>query len=487
MNRKLTFMTLALLVAALGVFAFGAAASPASAQPISTFWTAQYYNNPTLEGNTTLSRGESAIAFAWGLGSPDPAIPVDNFSARFATDVSLAAGTYRFFLLADDNARITFNYGYTPVIDTFITTNQVGTLQTTTLSVPAAGTFHIQIDYREVTNDAFLYMSFGNAATTTQPNFAVPTNTNVTINPGGSWVAQYYNNTSLSGDPAAILSVSSPSNDWGLNAPLPSLPVDNFSVRWTGTFALPNGNYQISLRADDGVRLFVNGVLLINQFGGATGQTYTANFTNSGSATIVIEYVEFVGNAFIDYRLTQQVTNPAPSIPVAPSGANATIAAFRLNVRETPSSSAAILTRVNQNETYPIIGRTGASTWYQINANGIIGWVAGGFIVIANGGNIAVVDGSAPSAPPAAPSAPVVSPTGVTATANPFSVNMRQGPSTTFARVGRLPAGSTAAVIGRTTANQWYQIDFNGVRGWVSAGFTRLNAGANINNVPVTG
>ena len=193
MNRKLTFMTLALLVAALGVFAFGAAASPASAQPISTFWTAQYYNNPTLEGNTTLSRGESAIAFAWGLGSPDPAIPVDNFSARFATDVSLAAGTYRFFLLADDNARITFNYGYTPVIDTFITTNQVGTLQTTTLSVPAAGTFHIQIDYREVTNDAFLYMSFGNAATTTQPNFAVPTNTNVTINPGGSWVAQYYN------------------------------------------------------------------------------------------------------------------------------------------------------------------------------------------------------------------------------------------------------------------------------------------------------
>jgi uncharacterized protein YraI len=485
MSRTVRFFTVVAALLALGVFAFGASATPAHAQAVSTFWTAQYYNNPTLQGDATISRGEGAIAFAWGLGSPDPAIPVDNFSARFATDVSLAAGTYRFFLLADDNARITFNFGLTPLIDTFAQSNQVGTLQTTTFAVPAAGTYHIQIDYREVTNDAFLYMAFGNAATFTQPTFAVPTNTNLPVNPGGSWVAQYYGNNSLSGDPAAILSVSSPSNDWGQNAPLPSVPADNFSVRWTGTFALPAGNYQISLRADDGVRAFVNGVLYINQFGGATGQTYTANFTSTGTATIVIEYVEFSGNAFIDYRLTQQVANQPPNVPPpAPTGATATIAAFRLNVRQTPSSSAAILTRVNQNENYAILGRNGSSTWYQINANGVIGWVAGGFIVINNGANIPVIDGSAPSAP-AAPSNPVVSPTGVTATASPFSVNMRQGPSTSFARIARLPAGQTAAVVGRIASNQWYLIEYNGVRGWVSAGFTRLNANANINNVPI--
>lgn len=481
-----------LLIVVVALLAFGAlavTAAPAQAQAISTFWNAQYYNNPNLQGSATVSRGESAIAFSWGLGSPDPAIPADNWSARFATDVALSAGTYRFFVLADDNVRVTFNFSYVPLIDTFADTSRIGQLISAELTVPVSGSYHIQIDYREVTLDAFLYMSFGPAATHTQPAFAAPP-VQVPVNPGGSWVAQYYPNTTLSGEPAAILSVISPTNNWGTSAPLGNMPADNFSVRWTGNFVLPAGNYQIAVSADDGVRVFVNGVLLINQFGPATGQTYTANFTSSGgNNTIVVEYVEFAGNAFIDYRLTQQFTQqPQPPQPQQPSGATATIAAFRLNVREAPSATAAILTRVNRNEVYPIIGRNSSSTWYQINANGIIGWVSGGYIVIANGANIPVVGAGAPAPTPAPTTPPaVVSPTGITATATPFNVNMRQGPGTSFSRVGLLPRGQTAAVIGRNAANTWWQIEYNGIRGWVSAQFAPLNSGANVNNLPITG
>jgi uncharacterized protein YraI len=485
MIRRVLILTTA--VALLGVLAL-TAPTQVSAQAVSAFWNAQYYNNATLSGSATVTRGESNIAFSWGLGSPDPAIPVDGFSARFATDVGLQAGTYRFFLLADDNARITFNFGLTPVIDTFAQTNQVGQLVSATVDVPAAGSYHIQIDYREVTSDAFLYMSFGPAATFTQPNFAAPP-VNVPVAPSGSWVAQYYPNTSLSGDPVGILSVISPTNNWGTNAPLGTMPADNFSVRWTGNFTLPTGTYQIAVSVDDGVRVFVNGVLLINQFGGATGQTYTANFTSTGgNSTIVVEYVEFGGNAFIDYRLTQQFQQQPQQQQPQPSGnATVTIAAFRLNVREAPTTSAAILRRVNQNETYPVIGRNASSTWYQINAGGTIGWVGGGYVVISNGANIPVTDGTRGPTVNPTPQPPINSPFGIVATATPFSVNMRQGPGTSFARVGRLPAGSSAAVIGRSADNQWWQITFNGINGWVSATFARLNTGADVNRLPITG
>jgi uncharacterized protein YraI len=479
---KRTLLTLAAALLAFGALAV--AAAPAEAQAISTFWNAQYYSNPNLQGSAAVTRGEGAIAFSWGLGSPDSAIPVDNWSARFATDVSLAAGTYRFFVLADDNVRVTFNFSLVPLIDTFADPSRIGQLISAELTVPVSGSYHIQVDYREVTLDAFLYMSFGPAATHTQPAFAAPA-VQVPVNPSGSWVAQYYPNTTLSGAPAAILSVTSPTNNWGTGAPLGNMPADNFSVRWTGNFVLPAGNYQIAVTADDGVRVFVNGVLLINQFGPATGQTYTANFTSSGgNNTIVVEYVEFAGNAFINYLLTQQFTAQQPQ-PQQPSGATATVAAFQLNVREAPSRTAAILTRINRNEVYPIIGRNSDGTWYQINANGIIGWVSAGFIVIANGANVPVVGAGAPAPAPTAP--PMVSPTGITATASTSNVNIRRGPGTTFSRVGLLPRGQTAAVLGRSADNAWLQIEFGGIRGWVSARFVALNSGADVNNLPITG
>ena len=42
---------------------------------------------------------------------------------------------------------------------------------------------------------------------------------------------------------------------------------DNFSVRWTGIVeASATGNYRFQTRSDDGVRLWINGVLVINNW-----------------------------------------------------------------------------------------------------------------------------------------------------------------------------------------------------------------------------
>ncbi len=54
---------------------------------------------------------------------------------------------------------------------------------------------------------------------------------------------------------------------WGLSAPISGLPRDKFSVRWTGTIYIPQ-SAQVGFRtiADDGVRLYVNNILVINDW-----------------------------------------------------------------------------------------------------------------------------------------------------------------------------------------------------------------------------
>jgi hypothetical protein len=48
------------------------------------------------------------------------------------------------------------------------------------------------------------------------------------------------------------------------------------------------------------------------------------------------------------------------------------------------------------------------------------------------------------------------------------AVNVRSGPSTTFAVVTQLPPTSTAAVAARLPDSSWYQVNVNGIIGWVS-------------------
>jgi uncharacterized protein YraI len=452
-------------------------AQPAAAQ--SATWNAQYFSNGTLSGTPVVTRSESAISFNWGAGSPSAGVPNDGFSARFATDVVFPAGTYRFFLLADDEARVTINFQPIPLINTL---GQGRAGQTVSADVQLAGATHVQIDYVELTGDAYLYLSWNNLADGAGgPGFAPPVT--VPINTS-AWTVQYYSNPNLAGDPAGILTESAPGRDWGSGSPLASVPADNWSARWTSTQNLNAGQYQVSVRADDGVRVFVNGNPVINQFGGATGQTYTASLNlPQGNNNFVIEYVEYSGLASLDYRLTQvnpTVVTPIPGNPQVITGPALTVTgAFRLNVRSAPSVvTGAVLTRINRNETYPITGRNLDASWYQINVNGVVGWVSARFVTTANAAGVPVV--TATGSPAATPV------TGITVTATPYTVNIRQGPGTQFSRLARLPAGSVAQLIGRIANNQWYQVNYNGILGWVSAEYVVLSAGANIGSVPVT-
>jgi|GEM_PF-280287 len=87
---------------------------------------------------------------------------------------------------------------------------------------------------------------------------------------------------------------------------------------------------------------------------------------------------------------------------------------------------------------------------------------------------VTALRGSPPPAPAAATSPtaePVATPTGPYITAEE-GANIRSGPDTAYERIGQLAAGSPIAVIGKTSAGDWWQINFprgSDARGWVNA------------------
>jgi hypothetical protein len=83
---------------------------------------------------------------------------------------------------------------------------------------------------------------------------------------------------------------------WDYGSPDPKVPIDNFSIRWTGWIRAPKaGRYKLITHSDDGVVLRLNGNIVINRT--AVGQfTEEANVELSETPTpISLSYQEFWG------------------------------------------------------------------------------------------------------------------------------------------------------------------------------------------------
>lgn len=476
MLRKLLLMTIL-----LAAFGFMAVQSPQVAVA-QTSWQGQYYNNTFLFDPIVLTRSDGAVAFDWGNGSPAQGVNADGFSVRWTSDPYFQAGTYRFWALADDGLKVTVNFAYTPQINTLDTGNQQGQIVSADV-VLSEGVHHVQVDYRENTGNAYAYVTWANLATNPSgPNFPVPNNSYSNIN-NGQWTAQYYANAALSGSPSLIQSETSPTHGWGGSAPAANLPADNFSARWTSVQNLNAGSYVLSLKADDGVRAFVDGVAVINEWHSASNVTYTYTLNNlaAGQHNFMIEYYEGGGDAFLDYRLTQQgssVPNPT-SVPAQNTGTTAVVNTSRLNVRNAPDTNAPILIKINRNESYPVVGANGDKSWYQINVNGVVGWVFARFVNVSGNPTVPVTNTGGNNL-----AQPVDTGIDVTALA---TVNIRSGPSTRQAILGKMAFQSKARIVGRTSNNSWWQVNYGGLVGWVSSTFAQITPGSEIGKIPVTG
>ncbi|MEH1980211.1 MAG: PA14 domain-containing protein, partial [Nostoc sp.] len=97
------------------------------------------------------------------------------------------------------------------------------------------------------------------------------------LSQGNGLTGQYYDNIDFTNlkqtrtDPTVNF-------NWGDGSPDPSVGADTFSVRWTGQVeAKYSETYNFYTTADDGVRLWVNGQQIINQFVDQSATEYSGS------------------------------------------------------------------------------------------------------------------------------------------------------------------------------------------------------------------
>ena len=117
---------------------------------------------------------------------------------------------------------------------------------------------------------------------------------------GNGLRGRYFNNKTLTGTPALTRDEVVNFN-WGANAPATGIGKDNFSVRWTGEVKTSAaGAYRFRTTTDDGVRLWVNGVQVINNWtlhSATTNTTSSINLAANTRYTIQMEFYEQTGDA----------------------------------------------------------------------------------------------------------------------------------------------------------------------------------------------
>ncbi|GAD23345.1 glycosyl hydrolase family 18 protein [Acidovorax sp. MR-S7] len=136
--------------------------------------------------------------------------------------------------------------------------------------------------------------------------------------PLGQWLAEYYPNTKLAGAPVLTRCETGPIDYyWMTDSPDARLPVDAFSARWTATLPFSAGNARFTTYTDDGVRVFVDGKRVINNWTrhGITEDTATVKL-KAGAHTVRMEYFEAGGEGlaqlFIDGASAEEPPPPPP-------------------------------------------------------------------------------------------------------------------------------------------------------------------------------
>jgi hypothetical protein len=107
--------------------------------------------------------------------------------------------------------------------------------------------------------------------------------------------------------------------NWALGSPATSIAADYFSVRWTGQIQPQySQTYTFHVTGDDGVRLWVNGALIINKWVPQVATEWSGSIalTAGTKYNIKLEYFENYGYAVSQLRWSSAST-PKAIIPAS--------------------------------------------------------------------------------------------------------------------------------------------------------------------------
>jgi hypothetical protein len=117
----------------------------------------------------------------------------------------------------------------------------------------------------------------------------------------GAWYGEYFANPNLSGGPTFTRYDNNLRFDWGGGSPGGGIPADNFSVRWTREEWFEAGTYRFSYRSDDGIRIWIDGTLVVNDWRDRQAAWSEADqYVGRGNHSVRVEYYEHTGAARVE-------------------------------------------------------------------------------------------------------------------------------------------------------------------------------------------
>ncbi|MBN1200438.1 MAG: SH3 domain-containing protein [Anaerolineae bacterium] len=501
--RKLTIVglvTVMILVLTLGA---GLPVKRVEANP-GTKWNAKYYSNKDLSGQPAVERVDDQIDFNWADGSPDAAIPADNFSARWVKTVNFdTAGVWTFKAGADDGVRMWVDDSL--VIDEWHDATSGFTSYEITLTELTAGKHRLKVEYYEATGLAGVQVQWWQGGGENDQDG------DVTPPVGGEadWNASYYRNHGLADEPVLTRVDKKIDFNWGKKSPDDVIPVDYFSARWTATvyFSVP-GHWIFEIGVDDGVRMWIDDTQIIDEWH-ATQEGYNEYKTDlweltAGTHNLKVEYFEATNNAEIHVSWRWEplpdeeggidggggsTVKPAPP-PVKPIWAAVT--GDNVNVRTGPGRGNPVIVQVFYPENYLVLGAVPDMTWILISlGDGREGWVSNewvwlfsedkeknqdkdedtyqDFVPLIPRIDIEITPGQYTPVEPN----PTVTVLGLTLA----PLRMRDGASLQAKQIGTIPDGVGVVVEARNGNGAWYLVLYEGIRGWVNAPYVQLTEG----------
>jgi hypothetical protein len=253
-------------------------ASPAASQAIN--WYGEYFANAELSGAPVFVRDDPNVDFDWASSGPGHKIGSDKFSVRWTRQVFFTAGVYRFFARVDDGVRLWVDDKL--IIDQW---HEAATMTYVSDSYILPGTHRVRVEYYNVAGQSHV-------RTWWERQEVYP-----------DWKAEYFSGRLPDAKPDLVRNDSQIRFNWSGDAPAPGIQSDNFSVRWTQRTHFDQGLYRFYIRADKGMRIWLDSSLVIDLWNNPGSGLRTVNLSLSeGQYSVRVEYYNLGGSARAELR-----------------------------------------------------------------------------------------------------------------------------------------------------------------------------------------
>lgn len=201
---------------------------------------------------------------------------------------------------------------------------------------------------------------------------------------GTGLTGSYFPNRTLTGSANTTRTDATINFDWGNGSPLAGIGSDNFSVRWQGEIQAPTtGTFTYTTTSDDGIRLWINNQLLIQNWTdhAPTNNSASVALTAGQKYPIKIEYYENGGGAVAkllwQYPGVGQQIVPANYLYPAGAGTGAPSVPTNLDYTNVGASGLSLIWDASAGGNAPITYevRKGSAS-YQSNLTNATCWVS---------------------------------------------------------------------------------------------------------------